>query len=149
MFKLLVILRFRYHRKILYNLVPDNYKNMKTIVIIGGIILAGATIIAVVMDQRNEAAKPAISTQGTSALPAQVGGENLSLNPAHGQPGHRCDLAVGAPLTNADGTPVPAANPQNIQSKPVNPATVPSGLKVNPPHGQPGHRCDIQVGAPL
>ena len=122
---------------------------MKTIVIIGGIILAGATIIAVVMDQRNEAAKPAISTEGTSALPAQAGGENLSLNPAHGQTGHRCDLAVGAPLTNSDGTSVPAANPQNIQSGSVNPANVPSGLKVNPPHGQPGHRCDIQVGAPL
>jgi len=122
---------------------------MKTIVIIGGIILAGATVIAVMMDKRNEAAKPAISTQGTSAMPAQAGGENLSLNPAHGQPGHRCDLAVGAPLTNSDGTPVPAANPQNIQSAPVNTAPAPSGLKVNPPHGQPGHRCDIQVGAPL
>ena len=122
---------------------------MKTIVIIGGIILAGATVIAVMMDQRNEAAKPAISTQGTPALPSQAGGDNLSLNPAHGQPGHRCDLAVGAPLVNSDGTPVPAVNPQNIQATPANPAPVPAGLKVNPPHGQPGHRCDIQVGAPL
>lgn len=122
---------------------------MKTIVIIGGIILAGATVIAVMMDKRNDTAKPEISTQGTPALPAQAGGENLSLNPAHGQPGHRCDLAVGAPLVNSDGTPVPAANPQNIQSAPVSTAPEPAGLKVNPAHGQPGHRCDIQVGAPL
>lgn len=121
---------------------------MKTIVIIGGIILTGATVIAVMMDQRNEAAKPAVSTQGIPALPDQAA-ENPRVNPAHGQPGHRCDLAVGAPLINTDGTPVPAANPQNIQSAPALPAPVPAGLKVNPPHGQPGHRCDIQVGAPL
>lgn len=122
---------------------------MKTIVIIGGIILTGATVIAVMMDQRNEAAKPAISTQGTTILPSQSGGDNPALNPAHGQPRHRCDLAVGAPLVNTDGSSVPAVNPENIQATPSMPAPVPAGLKVNPPHGQPGHRCDIQVGAPL
>ena len=122
---------------------------MKTIVIIGGIILAGATVIAVMMDKRNDTAKPETSTQGNSAMPAHAGGNNLSLNPAHGQPGHRCDLAVGAPLVNSDGNPVPAANPQNIKSAPLNTAPAPAGLKVNPAHGQPGHRCDIQVGAPL
>ncbi len=122
---------------------------MKTIVIIGGIILAGATVIAVMMDQRNESAQPAISTQGVPAMPAQGSGDNPKINPAHGQPGHRCDLAVGAPLVNTDGSPVPATGPQNIQANPALPAPVPAGLKVNPPHGQPGHRCDIQVGAPL
>ena len=25
---------------------------------------------------------------------------NAGLNPAHGQPGHRCDIAVGAPLNS-------------------------------------------------
>jgi len=122
---------------------------MKTIVIIGGIILAGATVIAVMMDQRNETAQPAISTQGIPPMPKQDAGANPTINPAHGQPAHRCDLAVGAPLVNTDGTPVPAASPQNIQATPALPAPVPAGLKVNPPHGQPGHRCDIQVGAPL
>src|SRR5690606_21418634 len=24
-----------------------------------------------------------------------------------------------------------------------------SGVKLNPPHGEPGHRCEIPVGAPL
>lgn len=119
-------------------------KDMKTIVIIGGIILAGATTIAIMMDDRNEANQPEISTQGIPAIPNQVPGENPKINPAHGQPGHRCDLAVGAPLTNTNGAQVPMAIPQNIQGAPA-----PSGLKINPAHGQPGHRCDIQVGAPL
>lgn len=52
------------------------------------------------------------------------------LNPPHGQPGHRCDIAVGAPLGSG-----------NL----LNNTT--AGL--NPAHGQPGHRCDIAVGAPL
>ena len=25
--------------------------------------------------------------------------ETITVNPAHGQPGHRCDIAVGAPLS--------------------------------------------------
>ena len=119
---------------------------MKTIVIIGGIILVGATTIAIMMDERNESAQPAISTQGIPAIPPQGTGVNPTINPAHGQPGHRCDLAVGAPLTNSNGTQVPVTIPQNIQGAP---APAPAGLKINPAHGQPGHRCDLQVGAPL
>ena len=86
------------------------------------------------------------------------------VNPAHGQPGHRCDIAVGAPLpastapvlntTPANTTPVNApvintpsatATAPQLQPQPV--ATVANGL--NPAHGQPGHRCDIPVGQPL
>jgi hypothetical protein len=74
-----------------------------------------------------------------------------ALNPAHGQPGHRCDLAVGAPLPAANISPsngtasqAPAAGANIISA--ASPAT-PAGK--NPPHGQPGHRCDIAVGAPL
>ena len=78
-------------------------------------------------------------------------------NPPHGQPGHRCDIAVGAPLP-ADNGPVKTAAPSvAVQApQPAAPApvktstatgTTPKG--VNPPHGQPGHRCDIAVGAPL
>jgi len=117
---------------------------MRTIVIIGGIILAGATTIAIMMDNRNESAQPAVTTQGVPAIPSQGSGVSPMINPAHGQPGHRCDLAVGAPLTDASATQTPAAIPQNIQGVPA-----PAGLKTNPPHGQPGHRCDLQVGAPL
>jgi hypothetical protein len=67
-----------------------------------------------------------------------------ALNPAHGQPGHRCDLPVGAPL---NGTPATNTQQTPILNSGNTPAT--GDLKVNPPHGQPGHRCDIKVGDPL
>lgn len=60
------------------------------------------------------------------------------VNPAHGQPGHRCDIPVGASLA----TPVNTGTNSGL----LNSAS--SGMK-NPPHGQPGHRCDLAVGAPL
>jgi hypothetical protein len=83
--------------------------------------------------------------------------QNMALNPAHGQPGHRCDIAVGAPLNSAPATTAQPAAP--VQSSPapatnltptkgvINTGAAASGL--NPAHGQPGHRCDIAVGAPL
>lgn len=87
----------------------------------------------------------------TSATPATAAG----MNPAHGQPGHRCDIPVGAPLntpagTNNNkgtltGTPTQIAAP--AAPKAAAPATNTAGL--NPAHGQPGHRCDIPVGTPL
>ena len=73
-----------------------------------------------------------------------------ALNPAHGAPGHRCDIAVGAPLNS------PAAQPDMQQTPSQMPTTAPSapvandkGLKLNPEHGQPGHDCKLPVGAPL
>lgn len=68
---------------------------------------------------------PHTDEESTPAKPAA----GVALNPAHGAPGHRCDIAVGQPL---DSKPVPQNN-----------------ANINPPHGQPGHRCDIAVGAPL
>jgi hypothetical protein len=90
-------------------------------------------------------------------LPAKTGG---ALNPAHGQPGHRCDIAVGAPLnspaaaTTATTTPTTTApSTATTIPKPVTINPQPAAQKVapgmNPAHGQPGHRCDIAVGAPL
>lgn len=90
------------------------------------------------------------------------------LNPEHGKPGHRCDIPVGAPLSTppttkpasqiTNNTPVqvtptitpkatPVATPTTTQT--ATPNTLQSGAKVNPAHGQPGHRCDIPVGSPL
>ncbi|MFZ1369798.1 MAG: hypothetical protein WAR78_05425 [Ferruginibacter sp.] len=77
------------------------------------------------------------------------------MNPPHGQPGHRCDINVGAPL---DSKPAPVNVQQqpaavNAQPNPVSISQVPNTQKtapgMNPPHGEPGHRCDIAVGAPL
>lgn len=76
------------------------------------------------------------------------------LNPAHGQPGHRCDIAVGAPLNSAPAktttsvNTTPTATPVSIQPTVAAPATK-TAPGMNPAHGQPGHRCDIAVGAPL
>ncbi len=106
-----------------------------------------------------------VVSPGTITQPAT----NVSaagLNPEHGKPGHRCDIAVGAPLNSpASATPtITASNPttnnpvtitpsqpldiQKTLSTPVMaPATSKAGL--NPEHGKPGHRCDIAVGAPL
>lgn len=108
---------------------------------------------------------PAAGNAGLS-LPTTVdtsaASGTLVLNPAHGQPGHRCDIAVGAPLNGTAAINTPVVNSStatksqtnatpDITSPPVTtlPATnaPPNGL--NPQHGQPGHRCDIAVGAPL
>jgi hypothetical protein len=82
----------------------------------------------------------------------------VELNPAHGQPGHRCDIYVGQPL---DSKPVESLKPQTNtlataatatttpQIVTAAPQPVKTELGMNPPHGQSGHRCDIAVGAPL
>jgi hypothetical protein len=77
------------------------------------------------------------------------------INPAHGQPNHRCDIAVGAPLNTAvnGDVPVQSGNIQPGQQMVVN--TLPTTVKtttpkgMNPPHGEKNHRCDIAVGEPL
>lgn len=78
------------------------------------------------------------------------------MNPAHGQPNHRCDIAVGAPL-NSPVVPAknaPAVSQQNTSipatiAAPTTAVTTPTPEGMNPPHGQEKHRCDITVGAPL
>ena len=120
------------------------------------------------------------------------------MNPPHGQPNHRCDIAVGMPLNSPPGKPatpqmqqqgtqltqqqiqdqlqkkISASNPNmtvtpavmNAEGKLVeakstgtnantpailNPGTAATATApgTNPAHGQPGHRCDVAVGAPL
>jgi hypothetical protein len=85
------------------------------------------------------------------------------MNPPHGQPGHKCEIPVGAPLNSQPTTNQPQVTPQTapqvVNQKPAEQpqmkintntgsATI-SGAKMNPPHGQDGHRCDVAVGAPL
>ena len=78
----------------------------------------------------------------------------LAVNPPHGQPNHRCDIEVGAPLTTSTKNVASTINTQTslqttpIISKEVN-KRVPTAKGMNPPHGEPGHRCDIPDGAPL
>ncbi len=90
-----------------------------------------------------------------AAAPATGGSAAGGLNPAHGAPGHRCDIAVGAPLSTPVSAAAPAttASPSMMQQQaPAQPAmaqpTSGSG-RTNPPHGAPGHDCGVPVGAPL
>lgn len=112
--------------------------------------------------------------EGVVATPQQQAPQPVQtapgMNPPHGQPNHRCDIAVGAPLnspaakTTAQTTPaatitkatpsqtIQIDNSQNNNATPaiLNPATATATAPgMNPPHGQEGHRCDIAVGAPL
>ena len=96
-----------------------------------------------------------------SALPLQPtinggGGANVKLNPAHGQPGHDCAVAVGAPLnktatTGTQALPKPVSSPAITTPAITQPTTNTNSAKgkLNPAHGQPGHDCSIAVGQPL
>lgn len=99
---------------------------------------------------------PAQQAATAAGTPAGV-----KLNPPHGEPGHLCEIAVGAPLPAEGVLPAPVetapARPMPISpsatsviNQPLN-TVVNSGPKpkFNPPHGQPWHTCDLEVGAPL
>lgn len=73
--------------------------------------------------------------------------QTAQVNPAHGLPGHRCDLPVGAPLNSAAKVQTPQA--ETAQSTTISPIRVDQTPKVNPPHGEPGHDCSVPVGADL
>jgi len=103
---------------------------------------------------------PPVPKQSMPTMPAPVvsktTGQQGPLNPPHGQPGHRCDIPEGSPLNSAPkaATPSPApakqAPVQQVVTAPVTqPAAASGTAKMNPAHGEPGHRCDIAVGAPL
>ncbi len=90
-------------------------------------------------------AAPVNQVPSQVSVPTEKPAGNPALNPAHGQPGHRCDLAVGAPLPATVNT-TPSAAP-SVKSEPIKPVETKPAL--NPAHGEPGHRCDLAVGAPL
>ncbi|TQM19144.1 MULTISPECIES: hypothetical protein [Chryseobacterium] len=133
---------------------------------------------ATYLKEEANAGQPNVALNNTSktALMDQAGIQSSSapaplatapgMNPPHGQPGHRCDIPVGQPLNGAPATATPVsqninANGNNIVQ--IDPNAVSPGKIVldnngkqtktapgmNPPHGQPGHRCDIPVGQPL
>ena len=102
----------------------------------------------------DEIAAVTVNNSSSSARPA--------LNPEHGQPYHRCEIPVGAPIDSAPQQN--SASQQNttgnsFNTNPISPSLAPSapaavqatGSKpaLNPAHGEPHHRCDIEVGAPL
>lgn len=121
--------------------------------------------------QNMQAPMTANPATNTAVMPVTKPG----MNPPHGQPGHRCDIAVGAALnskpaaTNTQAmkfTPpattgqtqsitAPSSTPALLQPNTEAPKAVPQKTmegwqgKANPAHGQEGHRCDVKVGDPL
>ena len=94
------------------------------------------------------------SSQNASSPQQNSNSNAVGMNPPHGQAGHRCDIAVGAPLNSPPNKSIP--NPTTTSSGSNSPAIVKTNTAavvtkpgMNPPHGQAGHRCDIAVGAPL
>lgn len=91
---------------------------------------------------------PQTITQATAPTNTAPG-----MNPPHGQPGHRCDISVGAPLNSKPAAPAATTINTQPQQPAVTMKEVPNTVKtapgMNPPHGEPNHRCDIAVGAPL
>lgn len=96
---------------------------------------------------------PSTVTSNPFSTSTDTSTSGLTLNPEHGKPGHRCELAVGAPLNTASTTNstqptiVPPSIPAQVQKIAPNPNN--SSVTLNPQHGEPGHRCDIAVGSPL
>jgi hypothetical protein len=129
-------------------------------------IPAGSGSDSVALNQPAPAATP--SAQGTAVeqLPpatvntAPVQPTAEGMNPPHGEPNHRCDIAVGAPLSSppnakTDANKMTLDPTQQVQqgttqinvNEPSKPVVTAEGM--NPPHGEPGHDCSVAVGAPL
>ncbi|MGV3696138.1 hypothetical protein [Flavobacterium sp.] len=109
----------------------------------------------IAVPQNQLPANTQVITPTQTQVPTKAG-----MNPPHGQPGHRCDIAVGAPLNSpvkaaakpnggATITTMPTvtstntATPKFIATDAPGTAT-PAGT--NPPHGQPGHVCGTPAG---
>lgn len=122
----------------------------------------------------NPAQKPSLLDQAGMANTSGSGTAAITaagMNPPHGQPGHRCDIPVGQPLSSApaqtpqSGNKNAAVSTQQGQAIQIDPnalqpgkftvdnngktKTVKTPKGMNPPHGKAGHRCDIPVGQPL
>jgi hypothetical protein len=133
---------------------------------------------ATYLKEEANAGQPSVALNNTSktALMDQAGIQSSpnpapmatapGMNPPHGQPGHRCDIPVGQPLNgapatattvsqniNANGNNIVQIDPNAVSPGKItlnnNGKQVKTAPGMNPPHGQPGHRCDIPVGQPL
>lgn len=141
------------------------------------------------VEQPSQEEPAPVSTEPTQPVAAEAAEQpstpqtqsEVMLNPPHGEPYHRCDIPVGAPLNTAPANttrqttnnqaqvaapqssvsaPSTANNPiaptvendnrmKSSQAQNQLPANDGSKPRLNPPHGQPHHRCDIAVGSPL
>ncbi len=90
--------------------------------------------------------KEAIAEPAATPIEGKMNEDSIKVNPAHGLPGHRCDLPVGAPLSSATARATPV---NELPSTSVSPIRIDQTPELNPPHGEPYHDCSIPVGAKL
>ena len=123
---------------------PDKKSNVTTTLPTAPLNSAQTNQAPVNAPANNNNAVQITSPQNQSGTPATA----VALNPAHGLPNHRCDIAVGAPLNSS-----PQTNGPIVPKLPAPSLTLPAQGSVaagtNPAHGLPGHNCSIPVGAPL
>lgn len=110
-----------------------------------------------IMGNQNEGQMNQGGLGGGGNVAAPAGTTPPGMNPPHGQPGHKCEIPVGAPLdgskpatstsTSTTTTKSPVTTNSTAAVPSASAGSTPPGM--NPPHGQPGHRCDIPVGSPL
>ncbi|TFH65374.1 MAG: hypothetical protein E4G91_02715 [Candidatus Zixiibacteriota bacterium] len=115
---------------------------------------SGTTQSATASPQSSKVSPVPLANPTTAApLKATESATTAGMNPPHGQPNHRCDIAVGAPLNSppAKGPTQPITVQPNVttQTTAIPTTTTSTAAGMNPPHGQPNHRCDIKVGEPL
>ena len=120
------------------------------------------TTVAETETQKSDSVVNNITENSTVPAPAEVASSvtnvpvsgKPALNPEHGQPYHRCEIAVGAPIDsapaqqNAPQTQTPSILSPNIAPAPQAQSLGPKPA-LNPAHGEPHHRCELAVGAPL
>jgi len=127
--------------------------------------VADSIINAVPLPSGGGGSAPSLGGEASGSAPTSGGAASGKLNPPHGEPGHRCEIAVGAPLDSEPTGPAAPTTITNTSSPSLStptfstpPPTQPAGGQqgktvtapgMNPPHGEPGHDCAIPVGAPL
>ena len=120
------------------------------------------TTVAETETQKSDSVVNNITENATVPAPAEVASSvtnvpvsgKPALNPEHGQPYHRCEIAVGAPIDSAPSQQnAPQTQTPSILRPTVAPAPQAQSLgpkpALNPAHGEPHHRCELAVGAPL
>lgn len=114
---------------------------------------ASQTSDTVAVRNDSPSAIPSAVTAPASASSVVSTSGKPALNPAHGQPYHRCEIAVGAPIDSAPAQQNAAQQTPSILSPTIAPAPQAQAIgpkpAMNPAHGEPHHRCDLAVGAPL
>ena len=113
------------------------------------VLAIGLTFMVSCNDSEKQAEASTEATPATSENTTNAATEEVKVNPAHGLPGHRCDLPVGAPLNGTAANTATPTSTNNTQSTTVSPIRLDQSPSVNPPHGEPGHDCAVPVGAPL